>query len=72
MEDIKTNTFIEKARKVHGNLYSYSFTLYINSRTKVKIFCEKHGEFGWCRNCPALYKRQKKQFRKAGKRVESF
>ena len=37
--------FIEKSRKVHGDKYDYSHVKYINSSTKVKIICPKHGEF---------------------------
>lgn len=38
-------TFIEKARAIHGNKYDYSKVNYINSGTKVIIICPKHGEF---------------------------
>lgn len=37
--------FIKKARKVHGNMYNYSKTNYINNRTKVVITCPIHGDF---------------------------
>ena len=40
-----TNTFIEKARKIHGNKYDYSKVEYIDSKTKVCIICPEHGEF---------------------------
>ena len=56
-----TETFIEKAKKVHGDKYDYSKVNYINSRTKVCIVCPEHGEFwqrpnnhlnGWgCSKC---------------------
>lgn len=38
-------SFIDKARKVHGNKYDYSKIEYINAKTKVCIICPKHGEF---------------------------
>lgn len=38
-------TFIEKAKVVHGNKYDYSKVNYINSGTKVTIICPKHAEF---------------------------
>lgn len=41
----KTEEFIEKARKVHGDKYDYSKVEYVNSKTKVKIICPVHGEF---------------------------
>jgi hypothetical protein len=39
------NEFIEKANKVHSDEYDYSLTKYKNLDTKVKIICNKHGEF---------------------------
>ena len=41
----KTEQFIEKARKVHGDKYDYSKVNYVNSSTKVTIICPIHGEF---------------------------
>lgn len=38
-------TFIQKAKNVHGDKYDYSEVEYINSRTEVKIICPKHGPF---------------------------
>jgi len=41
----KTEIFIEKAKKVHGeNRYDYSKVSYVNSRTKVTIICKKHNK----------------------------
>lgn len=37
--------FIQDAQKIHGNQYDYSLAEYVDSRTKVKIICAKHGEF---------------------------
>ena len=38
--------FIEKANKVHGiGTYDYSESKYIDSQTKIKIICSKHGVF---------------------------
>lgn len=37
--------FINKAKKKHGNLYDYSQTYYINSKTKINIICPMHGIF---------------------------
>lgn len=41
----KTQEFIEKARKVHGDFYNYDNVEYINNATKVEIICPKHGSF---------------------------
>jgi len=40
-----TDIFVEKARKIHGDKYSYSHVNYIKSNIKVKIECKKHGIF---------------------------
>lgn len=40
-----TETFIEKAKTVHGDKYDYSKVDYVNSTTKICIICPKHGEF---------------------------
>lgn len=44
---IKSNThdFIKKAIKIHGDKYNYDNVEYINSTTKIKIKCYKHGFF---------------------------
>jgi hypothetical protein len=41
----KTNIFITKVIKKHGNKYDYSKVNYINIRTKIIIICKIHGEF---------------------------
>jgi very-short-patch-repair endonuclease len=38
-------TFIEKARKMHGDKYDYSKVKYTNNNTPVCIICPEHGEF---------------------------
>lgn len=40
-----TDSFIEKSKKLHGESYVYSGVEYVNSTKKVKIICNKHGEF---------------------------
>ena len=47
----KTEEFIEKAKKVHGDKYDYSKVEYINSYTKVCIICPEHGEFWQSPKC---------------------
>jgi len=42
---LTTEEFIEKAKEIHGDKYDYSLVEYINSKTKVKIICSKHGIF---------------------------
>ena len=37
--------FIEKAKDVHGNRYSYDFVNYISSKENVTILCPFHGKF---------------------------
>lgn len=40
-----TLSFIEDAKKIHGEKYDYSKVVYINNREKVLIICLNHGEF---------------------------
>jgi hypothetical protein len=38
-------SFIKKAKEIHGNKYDYSKIEYVNLKTKIKIICPEHGEF---------------------------
>lgn len=69
---LTTKEFIERAKKVHGDKYSYDKVNYINNKTKVCIICPKHGEF-WqtpeshlvgegCRYCARRYKKTTEDF----------
>lgn len=40
-----TCSFIEKARKIHGDKYDYSKVEYVTNKDKVCIICPEHGEF---------------------------
>lgn len=40
-----TDTFIEKARGIHGDKFDYSETEYKGLADKVKFICQKHGSF---------------------------
>lgn len=40
-----TKKFIEKANKVHDNLYDYSNIDYKNTHTPIEIICQEHGPF---------------------------
>ena len=40
-----TETFIEKARAIHGDKYDYSNVTYTTAITKVEIICPSHGSF---------------------------
>jgi hypothetical protein len=44
-EKLTNITFIEKANKVHDNIYDYSKIEYKNNKIEVLIICKKHGEF---------------------------
>jgi len=51
--------FIIDAKKIHGDKYDYSSSLYTNAKTKLIIICPDHGEFEQTpnmhlnkRNCP--------------------
>ena len=40
-----TKSFIAKARKVHGDRYDYSQTVWIKSTLEITIICPIHGKF---------------------------
>lgn len=40
-----TESFIERAKSVHGDSYDYSKVVYLNNRTPVEIICKEHGSF---------------------------
>ena len=42
---LTTEEFIKKAALVHKNKYNYSLSEYVNTKTKIKIICPKHGLF---------------------------
>ena len=60
-----TNDFILKAKKIHGDKYDYSQSIYVNALTKIDIICPKHGVFtqtapshcrgDGCSKCSRLY-----------------
>lgn len=42
---LTTESFIYKAKEIHGDKYDYSLSEYVNTYTKIKITCDKHGVF---------------------------
>ena len=44
-KQLTTQTFIEKAKKMHGDRYDYSSVKYVDARTPVTIICPAHGPF---------------------------
>ena len=48
---LNTIDFIKKSNEIHNYLYDYSLSKYINTITKVKIICPKHGVFEQTPNC---------------------
>jgi very-short-patch-repair endonuclease len=76
---LTTEIFIDRARKVHGDLYDYSKVKYVNNKTEVCIICPKHGEF-WqkpvlhlkghgCPNCFKNFKKTTEQFINEAKQI---
>lgn len=45
MRKLTTETFIIKARLVHGDKYDYSKVVYVNNKIKIIITCPIHGDF---------------------------
>lgn len=41
----KTLSFIEKAKKIHADRFSYEKSVYVNCNEKITITCKKHGSF---------------------------
>jgi len=58
MWNYTTNDFINKANEIHDNEYDYSLVKYIDSKTKIKIICKKHGIFEQTPN-NHIYKKSK-------------
>ena len=40
-----TEEWIERAKRIHGDKYDYSKSVYVNTITKICVICPKHGEF---------------------------
>lgn len=40
-----TNTFTDRANKVHNSKYNYDKSIYVNYDSKIIITCKKHGDF---------------------------
>lgn len=67
---LTTETFIQNAKKIHGNKYDYSKVEYVNMHTPVCIICPEHGEF-WQK--PAEHTIQKSGCLKCkGKRISEI
>lgn len=81
MEKLTTTDFIEKARKVHGDKYDYSKTIYEKSNKKVIIICKKHGEFlqrpnghlnnRGCQQCGKTLKLTKNEFINSSNKIHN-
>lgn len=42
-KNLTTADFVSKAKLVHGDKYDYSKTVYLGSKSKIKIICPIHG-----------------------------
>ena len=42
---LDTDSFIEKAKEIHGDEYDYSKVNYLGNEEKICIICKEHGEF---------------------------
>jgi hypothetical protein len=69
--DQKTQEFIAKAKEVHAEYnYDYSEAMYVNKRTKVKIYCPKHDN--WFTPLPGVHINQKTRCKLCGKESGSL
>ena len=75
-----TETFIKRAKEIHGDKYIYDEVNYVNSSTKVKIICPIHGPFyvtpshhiyskSGCIKCAGLNKRTTEEFKELAQKV---
>jgi len=72
-------TFLKKARAIHGRKYNYSKVEYTRSNRKVTIICSEHGEFQktpnkhllgeGCPKCSARYRRTPDEFIKDAQKI---
>lgn len=42
---LTTEDFVKKAKKIHGDKYDYSESIYVKTKTPINIKCPKHGIF---------------------------
>lgn len=42
---MRPEDFVAQACQIHGNVYDYSKTCYVNMKTKVTVSCKEHGPF---------------------------
>lgn len=84
MKKYTKESFINKAKEIHGDKYDYSKTIYNNAHTLISIICPEHGEFlqkpyshlsGYgCKKCATkklgvLYRDNAQEFIKKAKEV---
>lgn len=79
-EKCRSTTFLDAAKKVHGDTYDYRLVNYKNNETKVKIICKLHGVFEQepknhiqrgqgCRKCTGLTRLTTNEFIQKAKQV---
>lgn len=66
--------FIKKSKELHGNIYDYNKTIYINAKDKLIITCIEHGNFivsankhldkRYKQGCPICTKNEQERIRK--------
>jgi len=69
---LTTEQFIARSILVHGDVYDYSTSMYVNSQTGIDIICKQHGVFNQqayshmvgigCSKCCGTYKPTTKEF----------
>lgn len=72
MKKLTTNEFIERSRRLHGEKYDYSRSIYVDRKTKINIICPIHGIFNQdiyshlygyeCDKCGGTYKLNTEEF----------
>lgn len=82
LDQIRIDSFIKKAKNVHGSKYDYSNTKYNGYRVKVEISCPEHGIFQQridshlagqgCPDCSGNRKHSTKSFIDKANRVHNY
>lgn len=79
MRKLTTQEFIDRARTVHGDKYSYALSVYKSARENILIHCQKHGVFEQrpndhlnrrgCPTCGGKHQNNKNSFIKKAVRI---
>lgn len=80
--DYTTETWIDSAKKIHGDKYDYTKSNYINANTPIILTCKEHGDFTQrpsshlkghgCKLCGDKSRKEKEQLNNLNSRFSNF